>query len=124
MLEVMSESAGNVLGIRARGALTNDDYQRVLVPRLESMLKHTNTIRVLFCMDETFQGWSAKAAWANTCLDVRHRRHFEKIAIVGAKTWEEWCVKLATSVCARNSLHNCNRWTSAVFHSESRWRVG
>jgi hypothetical protein len=65
MLEVMSESAGNVLGIRARGALTNDDYQRVLVPRLESMLKHTNTIRVLFCMDETFQGWSAKAAWAN-----------------------------------------------------------
>ncbi len=26
--------------------------------------------------------------------------------------------------CARNSLHNCNRWASAVFHGESRWRVG
>lgn len=94
MLEVMSESEGNVLGIRARGALTTDDYRRVLVPRLESALERTHKIRVLFCMDETFEGWSVKAAWANTCLDFRHRTHFEKIAVVGAPTWEEWCVKL------------------------------
>lgn len=100
MLEVMSESEGGILGIRARDTLTEDDYRRVLVPQLESTLKHADKIRVLFCMDETFRGWGAKAAWANTCLDVRRRKQFEKIAVVGAPTWEEWCLKLARLLIA------------------------
>ncbi|OZM75351.1 STAS/SEC14 domain-containing protein, partial [Pseudonocardia sp. MH-G8] len=33
--------------------------------------------------------------WRNTCLDLRHRRDFDKVAIVGAPTWERWCAKLA-----------------------------
>lgn len=47
-------------------------------------------------MDEDFQGWDLKAAWANTSLDLRYRREFEKIAVVGAPAWEEWCVRLAS----------------------------
>jgi hypothetical protein len=46
-------------------------------------------------MDETFEGWSLRAAWANTVFDVKHRRDFEKIAIVGAPKWEDWCIKTA-----------------------------
>jgi hypothetical protein len=38
-------------------------------------------------------GWNLGGAWANTCVDIRHR--VEKVAIVGAPRWEEWCVKLA-----------------------------
>jgi hypothetical protein len=37
-------------------------------------------------MDETFEVWSLRAAWANTVFDVKHRRGFEKIAIV-AQRW-------------------------------------
>ncbi|WP_369805275.1 STAS/SEC14 domain-containing protein, partial [Pseudonocardia sp. MH-G8] len=41
------------------------------------------------------RGRRARAAWRNTCLDLRHRRDFDKVAIVGAPTWERWCAKLA-----------------------------
>jgi len=100
MLELMSESNGAVLAFRARGVLTKDDYQEVLVPRLEAALEAADRVRVLVLMDETFRGWNARAAWSNTCLDLRHRRDFDKVAIVGAPTWEEWCVRVANVLVA------------------------
>ncbi|HET9117508.1 MAG TPA: STAS/SEC14 domain-containing protein [Pseudonocardiaceae bacterium] len=100
MLELMPESGDAVLAFRACGVLTKDDYQDVLVPQLETALEAVDRIRVLVLMDETFRGWDARAAWINTCLDLRHRRDFEKVAIVGAPTWEEWCVKLANVLIA------------------------
>jgi hypothetical protein len=95
MLEFMEESEGHVLGVRAHGTLTRGDYRQVLTPRLESMLQQFETVRVLFLMGEAFRGWNLGGALANTCVDIRHRAHFEKVAIVGAPRWEEWCVKLA-----------------------------
>ena len=117
MLELMGESERDVLAVRARGVLTKDDYQDVLIPHLETALEATDRIRVLFLMDETFQGWDARAAWLNTRLDLRHRRHFDKVAIVGAPTWEEWCAKLADLLIAgeiktfkRDQLSNAWIW--------------
>lgn len=95
MAEFMQEGSGNVLGVRTGGTLTGNDYKRRLVPRLESLIEQFGRVRVLFYMDETFRGWDLKAAWVNTTLDVRHRADFEKVAVVGAPAWEEWCVKLA-----------------------------
>jgi hypothetical protein len=95
MIEFMPESNENILGVRASGKLTDDDYKNVLVPKLESLLEHHSKLRVLFYMDENFRGWDLKSAWDNTTLDVKHRGDFEKIAMVGAPAWEEWCVKIA-----------------------------
>ena len=100
MLELMDESDRDVLAVRAHGVLTQGDYQDVLIPHVETALAATDRIRVLFLMDETFQGWDARAAWLNTRLDLRHRRHFDKVAIVGAPTWEQWCTKLADLLIA------------------------
>jgi hypothetical protein len=100
MLELMTEGDDDVIAVRARGVLTEDDYQDVLVPHLARALETAERVRVLFLMDETFRGWNARAAWRNTCLDLRHRRDFDKVAIVGAPTWERWCAKLANSLIA------------------------
>jgi hypothetical protein len=95
MIDFMQESSGNVLGVQASGKLTQSDYKSRLVPRIESLIGRFGRIRVLFYMDETFQGWDLKSAWINSTLDVRHRADFERIAVVGAPAWEESCVKLA-----------------------------
>jgi SpoIIAA-like len=95
MMETMNESAGNVVGIRAGGMLTTADYDRVLVPKLSDLSQKFETLRVLFYMDEDFRGWDLSAAWANTKLDFRFRGNLEKVAIVGAPAWEEWCVRVA-----------------------------
>lgn len=95
MLEFMAESGGEVIGVRATGTLTARDYERVLVPQLESRVARFGRARVLILMDEAFRGWNLKAALANTRLDLRFRGDLEKVAVVGAPAWEEWCVRLA-----------------------------
>lgn len=95
MIDFMPESIGNVVGIRAGGRLTDADYKRTLIPRLESLFNQHGTLKVLFFMDETFDGWDLKGAWDDASLGLRHRTDFEKIAVVGGPTWVEWCIKLA-----------------------------
>lgn len=97
MIHVMDESADNIIGFRAAGKLSHADYRDVVHPRIEKSLKQFPTLKVLFLMDETFEGWSLSAAWKNTVFDLRHRRDFDKIAMVGGPKWEGWCVKAAAA---------------------------
>ena len=95
MIEFLEEGSGNIVGMRAAGRLSEADYRDVLAPRIHLLLEQFRSLKALFLMDETFEGWSLRAAWANTVFDVKHRRDFEKIAIVGAPKWEDWCIKTA-----------------------------
>jgi len=37
MLEILPESQGNILGVKATGKLTKQEFQEVLVPRLKAI---------------------------------------------------------------------------------------
>jgi hypothetical protein len=83
MIEFLEEGPANIVGIRAAGKLTEADYREVLEPRIQLLLHEFRTLKMLFLMDETFEGWTLRAAWANTVFDVRRRRDFEKVAVGG-----------------------------------------
>lgn len=97
MIHVMAESTDNIIGFRTTGKLKAADYHDVLHPRIDKSLKQFPRVKALFFMDETFAGWSLSAAWENTVFDLKHRRDFGKIAIVGGPKWEGWCVKAAAA---------------------------
>ncbi|MGV0716396.1 STAS/SEC14 domain-containing protein [Mycolicibacterium sp. XJ662] len=104
MIEFEATDARDVLVVHARGKLTRADYRDILAPRMQSLLDETDSLRVMFVMDEPFEGWNLGAAWENTLLDIRHRRDFEKVAMVGAPKWEEWCVKVAAALLMKGQL--------------------
>ena len=109
MIEILDDSAPDVLGVRAGGTLRRSDYHDVLEPRIRSLLESHRALRVLFLFDESFRGWTMGAAWANTVLDVAHRHDFDKIAMVGAPRWEQWCVKAPAAVLMRGQLRTFER---------------
>jgi len=95
MIEVLPESHGNILAVKGLGTLTDLDYQNVLIPQLDSLIKEYGKAKCLFVMDEAFQGWELEAAWDDATFGLRHRNDFEKIAVVGGPRWVEWCAKLS-----------------------------
>jgi hypothetical protein len=109
MIEFLDEGPGDIVGIRAAGKLSDADYRDVLAPRVQLLLKQFRKLKALFVMDETFEGWSLRAAWANTVFDVKHRRDFEKIAIVGAPKWEDRCIKTAAKWLMTGELRTFRR---------------
>lgn len=104
MIEFVPTDAADVLVVHARGKLSREDYRDVLAPRVRSLLEQSGTLRVMFVMDDRFEGWTLGAAWENTLLDIKHRRDFEKVAMVGAPKWEEWCVNVAAALLMRGQL--------------------
>jgi hypothetical protein len=109
MLEVMSDSDRDALGLRAVGKLTRSDYRNVLVPTVESLLGTFGSLKVLLLLEEGFQGWSLRAAWANTQFDIKHRNDFGKVAVVGAPRWERWCVNVAANCLMSGELRTYDR---------------
>lgn len=95
MLKVMPESQGNFLYVEATGKLTDADYKTVLIPHVEAILADHEALRVLFVMDEHFEGWELGAMWDDTKFGTAHRNDFEKAAVVGGPKWMSWCISLS-----------------------------
>jgi len=94
MLTVMSQSHNNIMGVQGTGKVTQEDYQQVLIPQLEKVLKDHDKARFLYYLDESFTGWEVGAMWEDAKFGVRHKDDFEKIAVVGGPKWVGWGTKL------------------------------
>jgi hypothetical protein len=95
MIQIMPESSGNVLGVKASGKLTDTDYKQVLIPKLATLFEQHGKLNVLFYMDEAFEGWDLEAAWDDASYGLKHRADFGKLALVGGPSWVDWCIKLS-----------------------------
>lgn len=96
MIELLPESEGRFVALRAAGKLTDRDYKQI-VPKLEVLIKEHGPIRLLVDMTE-FDGWTAMAAWDDLIFGLRHRKDFERIALVGEARWVGLAARMADAV--------------------------
>ncbi len=94
MVEIMHDSNGPVLAVKATGILTHADYQEVLIPKIAETIKRFGKVRVLLHLTKDCGGWQLHAAWDDASFGVEHRRDFEKVAVVGGRRWVEWATKI------------------------------
>lgn len=97
MIEVMPESQGNVIGVKFSGKITTREYEETLIPRFEAALKEHAKVRLMYVVDEGFEGAEAGAMWDDTKLGIKHRHDFEKLALVGGAKWMAWLTKLCAT---------------------------
>jgi hypothetical protein len=95
MIEVLPESQGNILVLKATGKLTDQDYKEVLIPRLEAILRAHGKARVLLDMGDEFPGMEAAAVWDDLRFGLAHRHDFEKVGVVGGSQWIRPMLKMA-----------------------------
>ena len=68
MIEIIKELPDNVVGIVARGRVTNEECDTVLRPAMEASLKRHNKIRLYYEVGSRFPG----AGWADLDLAIDH----------------------------------------------------
>ncbi|MBN1395288.1 MAG: STAS/SEC14 domain-containing protein [Pirellulales bacterium] len=95
MIEVLPQSEGNMLVVKATKKLTNQDYKDVMIPRLEAIIREYGRARFILDLSHDFHGWEASAMWDDVRFGVAHRNSFERMAIVGGPKCAEWGTKLA-----------------------------
>ncbi|MCA1298099.1 SpoIIAA family protein [Stappia indica] len=116
MIEVMKESEGALLGVHVSGLLHEADY-RMFLPTLEERFREYGKLRVLFYADESFEGWDLRAAWEDVSVGLKHASDFERMAVVGAPEWVNWCMKLSAflmkgeiRIFARDEIDDAWAW--------------
>ncbi|MEM9301720.1 MAG: STAS/SEC14 domain-containing protein [Pseudomonadota bacterium] len=89
MIEVMNDLPDQVLGVRASGKVTGEDYQNGLVPALEDKLSRFRKARLLYVVGNDFMGYTGDAAWEDAKVGMKHFAAFERVAIVTDVDWIE-----------------------------------
>ena len=95
MFEILSETKGNLLAVKASGKLTVEDYEQTLLPKLEKLFEQHGRLKMLVEFSDDFAGWaSTAAAWDDMKIGLQHAGDFEKFALVGGPEWVGWSAKL------------------------------
>jgi hypothetical protein len=119
MLEKISDLPENVLGFSAKGTVTADDYETVIIPAVEAMLSREGKVRFLYHLGEDFSGFEAAAMWDDTKLGLKHFSGWERVALVSDVEWVRWAVKVFglampghVRVFQNRDLAEARRWVS------------
>jgi hypothetical protein len=94
MIEKIPDLPDNVLGFRAKGTVTANDYEAVLIPAVEAMLAHQAKVRFLYHLGEDFSGFEAGAMWDDAKLGFRHLTAWEHVAMVSDVDWLRWAATI------------------------------
>jgi hypothetical protein len=94
MFELQQEPNSNILFVTAKGNITGDDYEDVLIPAIETTLADFDKIRILIHMGDEFERIEGEAAWDDAKVGLLHFTSFEKCAIVSDKKWIRRSIKL------------------------------
>lgn len=95
MIEILPESQGNTLGVKASGKVTDQDYKEILIPAADKLLSEHGRGRFLYYLSREFQGFELGAMLDDVKYAGKHSDKFDKIALVGGPKWIEWTTKVA-----------------------------
>ncbi|MGV3278239.1 STAS/SEC14 domain-containing protein [Rickettsiales bacterium LUAb2] len=79
----------NHIHIKVTGKVSHKDYTEHLMPELNKEIKDNKNINVLVEATD-FNDWEYKAVLDDLKTSIKHRKDFNKVAIVGNKSWEEF----------------------------------
>ncbi len=119
MVEPIPNLPDNVLGFTAKGTVTANDYDSVIIPAVEEMFSTQGKVRFLYHLGESFEGFEAGAMWDDTKLGLKHITGWEKMALVSDVTWLRGALKIFglaipghVRVFHNNELAEAKQWVS------------
>lgn len=87
MIEQIAALPPGILGFRAHGQVTAEDYKRVVVPDVEAAFALNRKLRLLYVTADDFLGFDPGAMWNDMKLGARHFSGWERVALVTDVPW-------------------------------------
>src|SRR3974390_923830 len=111
--------SGTILRIVAPRKLYAEDFQQI-TPDIDSFISQHGKIRLLIDVS-SFHGWNDAAALLKHIQFVKdHHRKVERIAVVGARSWQHWVIGVVRMI-----VHPEGRACGGSQQSEAMgWIVG
>lgn len=89
-----------VLAVQGTGTVTDEDYKKVLIPAAEAKIHKFGKVSCLYHLGPGFEGFEAKAMWDDAMVGLKHRKNWDKIAIVTDADWVRHAVNMLSFMVA------------------------
>jgi len=90
MLRFINDLPDHVVGILATGEVDKGDYERVLIPHMEELVKRQGEINYLLVLETDVRNFTAAAWWEDFKLGLKNFTKWKKVAIVTDQASVEW----------------------------------
>jgi hypothetical protein len=87
MIKLLPDMPANVVALSASGQVSGDDYEQILIPKIEEALEHHDKIRLLYQVGPDFKKFTTTALWDDAKVGFHHLTDFDRIAVVSDVTW-------------------------------------
>lgn len=121
MFEIIKDLPDDVIGIKANGKITHDDYVENIIPHFESMFETYGNLKVLYVLGEDFDGYELAALWNDATYGIRHWTHISHIAIVTDEQWPHSLMSLfapffpgEVKIFTQDHLSEAKDWISSA----------
>ncbi len=94
MFELIDGLGDGVVGVRASGKVSSEDYANVLDPAVAKATAGGKKARLLYELGSDFEGYEAGAVFADAKLGMGSFSSFSKIAVVTDTDWIRHAVHL------------------------------
>ena len=95
MIEILTDVPPGVVGVRARGTLTREEYDDVVVPMLDEAHRTGRRLRILCEVGADYTGLTPGAMWEDLRLGTRALHLFDGCAVVSDVPWIRETTRLA-----------------------------
>jgi len=119
MIEKIPDLPDNVLGFTAKGEITANDYELIIIPAVEELFSRYKKVRFLYHLGDELTGFETAAMWDDTKLGLKHLHGWERLAIVSDIEWIRSAVKIFgliipghVRVFHNNEFSEAKRWIS------------
>jgi hypothetical protein len=90
MLEILEETAGDLVAFRIKGRYLQEDAHK-LVEILDARIEHSGHVRCLAELQD-MHGVDFGSVREELGFDLKHGNQIERCAVVGNAPWERWLV--------------------------------
>lgn len=112
MIEILKGTSPNVISTKASGKLNKEDQDRLL-SFLNEKLDDKEKLSWYFEMEE-FVGWEPGADWNELKEGLPDAGHINKIAIVGARDWQDLLKKMMEPVSSELRFFEAHQKKEAI----------
>jgi len=127
MLQLINDLPDHVVGIHAVGEVTKDDYERILLPKMNELVKRQGEINYLLVLETDVQNFTLGSWWQDLKLGLKNFTRWNKIAVVTDQKSIEWFSDVfrffipgKSKGFTLNELERAIKWVSENDNQKSR----
>ncbi len=121
MIEFIEGFPEGTIAIAGKGRVTAEDYDKVLIPKIEETLERHGKLSLYCELGEGFSGIDAAAVWKDLKIGVAHLSRWERMAIVTDVEWIRFAINAfrflmlgRVRVFSTGDVSEARAWIAAV----------